>query len=189
MTQKVYHSIILIFQPNEVGSSNAMELEGAKRSFKFLKESGLKMEVFISDRHKGIAKWIREKEKETKHYDIWHVNKSINKQLRKAGEEKGCEIINDWLKGVRRHLYWSAQTTVPGFGDLIVAKWKSTVRHMAGKHEDHPDPLFTSCAHGEIEERKWIPIGNLNNIVITCTCYILLVVLGTLPCLICMRNR
>ena len=67
-----------------------MELEGAKRSFKYLKESGLKMEVFISDRYKGIAKWIRTKEKETKHYnDIWHVNKSVNKQLRKAGKDKG----------------------------------------------------------------------------------------------------
>ena len=40
------------------------------------------------------------------------------------------------------------------------AKWRSTVRHMAGKHENHPDPLFPSCEHDEIEERKWIPIGN-----------------------------
>lgn len=141
-----------------------MELEGAKRSFKFLQDSGLKMDVFISDRHKGIAKWIRTKQKQTKHYnDIWHVNKSINKQLRKASKEKGCEIINDWLKGIRRHLYWSAQTTIPGFEALIVAKWKSTVRHMAGKHDNHPDPLFPSCEHDELEERKWIPIGNFKN--------------------------
>ena len=63
------------------------------------------------------------------------------------------------MRAVRRHLYWSAQITIPGFEALIVAKWKSTVRHMAGKHEDHPDPLFMSCAHGELEERKWIPIG------------------------------
>ena len=87
--------------------------------------------------------------------------KSINKQLRKAGKEKGCEIINDWLKVDCRHLYWSAQTTIPGFEALIVAKWKSTARHMAGKHEDHPDPLFPSCAHDEVEERKWIQIGIL----------------------------
>lgn len=89
----------VILQANEVGSSNAMELEGAKRSFNFLKGSGLKMDIFISDRHKGIAKWIKTKQKETKHFnDIWHVNKSINKQLRKVSKEKRCEIINDWLK-------------------------------------------------------------------------------------------
>ena len=94
-----YEKYFVILQANEVGSSNAMELEGAKRSFNFLKGSGLKMDIFISDRHKGIAKWIRSKQKETKHFnDIWHVNKSINKQLRKVSKEKGCEIINDWLK-------------------------------------------------------------------------------------------
>ena len=107
MTYNVKYFVIL--QANEVGSSNAMELEGAKRSFNFLKGSGLKMDIFISDRQKGIAKWIRTKQKETKHFnDIWHVNKSINKQLRKVSKEKWCEIINDWLKSVRKHLYWSA---------------------------------------------------------------------------------
>jgi hypothetical protein len=85
-----------------------MELEGAKRSFKFLKDSGLKMDIFISDCHRGIAKWIRTKQKTTKHFnDIWHVNKSINKQLRKVSKEKGCEVISDWLKAIHRHLYWS----------------------------------------------------------------------------------
>ena len=99
MTNNVKYFVIL--QANEVGSSNAMELEGAKRSFNFLKGSGLKMDIFISDRHKGIAKWIRTKQKETKHFnDIWHVNKSINKQLRKVSKEKGCEIINDWCVNI-----------------------------------------------------------------------------------------
>ena len=145
-----------------------MELEGAKRSFKFLSESGLKM-----DRHKGIAKWIRTKQKRTKHYnDIWHVNKSINKQLRKVSKEKGCEIINDWLKGICGHLYWSAQTTIPGFEDLIVAKWKSTVRHMAGKHKDHPYALFPSCGHGELENESgflWVCILHFKSLVRTST--------------------
>lgn len=37
-----------------------MELDGAKRCFQFIKDAGLKVTSFISDRHKGIAKWIRE---------------------------------------------------------------------------------------------------------------------------------
>ena len=36
-----------------------MELEGAKRSFNFLQTAGVAIKVFISDRHRGIAKWIR----------------------------------------------------------------------------------------------------------------------------------
>ncbi len=33
---------------------------------------------------------------------------------------------------------------------------------MAGKHEDHPDPLFPSCVHDELEERKWIQVWRQN---------------------------
>ena len=34
------------------------------------------------------------------------------------------------------------------------------MRHVANKHQDHPDPLFPECAHeGDIEPRKWIKIG------------------------------
>ena len=79
-------------QANETGSSNAMELEGAKRSFNFLKSMGLSVATFISDRHRGIAKWIRQNQPQTSHYfDIWHVARSINKKLLKASQEKGCE--------------------------------------------------------------------------------------------------
>ena len=39
------------------------------------------------------------------------------------------------LKGIRRHLYRTREVTIPGFQALIVAKLKSTVRHMAGKHD------------------------------------------------------
>ena len=27
------------------------------------------------------------------------------------------------------------------------------------KHEDHPDPLFPKCVHGEIDKRKRIKVG------------------------------
>ena len=86
----------------------------------------------MSDRHRGIAKWIREVCKETTHYyDIWHVARSVTKKLLAASKEKGCEIIKEWSKGIRRHLYWSATSTKPGFSKLILAKWKSFLRHVA----------------------------------------------------------
>ena len=52
-------------------------------------------------------------------------------------------------------------STVMGFGELIVAKWKSIMRHVDNKHSEHPDPLFPKCAHNEIEPRQWIKIGNI----------------------------
>ena len=37
-----------------------MELAGAKQCFSFLEAGGVKIKKFISDRHAGIAKWVRE---------------------------------------------------------------------------------------------------------------------------------
>lgn len=85
--------------------------------------------------------------------------KSITKKLLKASKEKGCEIIACWIKRTRKRLYWCAFSTKSGFGTLIVAKWSSFLRHVANKHSDHPNPLYTNCNHGELEKRKWIKIG------------------------------
>jgi len=114
----------------------------------------------VSDRHRGIAKWIREDHPETKHYfDIWHVARSITKKLLTMGKEKGCELIKHWIKGIRRHVYWRATSTRAGFDALIGAKWNSFMRHVCNKHKNHPDPLYKECHHGELEPRKWIKIG------------------------------
>ena len=142
-------------QANETGGSYQTELEGVKRCFGFLQRLGVKIGVFISDRHRGIAKWIRENGPGTTHFfDIWHVARSVTKKLLAASKEKGCEIIQDWMKGIRRHLYWSATSTKPGFGSLILAKWNSFLRHVANKHTDHPDPLYKVCNHGNLPSRK-----------------------------------
>ena len=140
-----------------------MELDGAKKAFKFIQDAGLTISVFISDCHRGIAKWIRESQPEIKHYhDLWHVCKSLTKKILKGSKENGFEALKYWLKSIRKHLYWCALSTKQGFGDLTVAKWKSLVRHIANKHDDHPDPLFPNCVHGELEPRDWIPNGKQN---------------------------
>ena len=137
-----------------------MELEGAKRSFGFLKSVGLSISVFISDRHRGIAKWIRESQPRCAHFfDIWHIARSIGKAMIRLSKEKGCEKIGDWVKGVRNHLYWCVTSTKQGFQELIAAKWQSFMQHVANKHDGHPTPIFKKCAHEEIGSRRWIKIG------------------------------
>ena len=137
-----------------------MELEGAKRCFQFLTLSSLSIPVFVSDRHRGIAKWIQSVHPNTAHFfDIWHVAMAISKKMLKASQEQGCEPIKEWMKAVRNHLYWCATSTRPGFQELIIAKWKSFMYHVANKHEGLPSPLFPKCAHEELEPRKWIKIG------------------------------
>ena len=134
-----------------------MELEGAKRCFSYLKKCGLAINIFISDRHRGIAKWIRCYQKTTQHFfDLWHIAKSITKQVIKASEEKGCEVLQKWTKGLKTHLYWCATSTKPGFGEMIVAKWTSFMYHVCNKHDGHPNELYKQCAHAELEKRKWL---------------------------------
>ena len=138
-----------------------MELQGAKNCFTFLGSPGVAIAVFISDRHCGIAKWIRQSQTNTTHlFDIWHVARSVVKNLLKASKEKGYELIKEWIKGVRNHLYWCTTSSTQGFQEMIIAKWRSFMRHVCNKHKDHPDSLFKECVHDDdIEPRKWMKIG------------------------------
>ena len=116
--------------------------------------------IFISDHHKGIEKWIRTSEKETQHFnDLWHVYKGLSKKILNASKEKGCELLVFWIKGIRTHLYWSAMSTKLGYGYMILAKWKSVVRHSTNKHENHPDELFPRSAHDELDDRLRFQVG------------------------------
>ena len=125
-----------------------------------MEQAGVPVKRFISDRHRGNAKWIREAKTQTIHYyDIWHVARSLWKKLLKASKEGGCEKISSWMKGIQRHLYWCATSTKPGFGALIVAKWSSFLRHVANIHSDHPNELYKKCHHEPLQDRLWIKRG------------------------------
>ena len=59
-----------------MGGSYHMEKNGLTRCVEFLEGQGITISRLITDRHRGIAKWIRENMKGTKHYyDVWHVAK------------------------------------------------------------------------------------------------------------------
>ena len=59
-----------------------MEKEGLSRAIQHMQDKGLAIEVLVTDRHKQIAKWIREKHPEIKHYfDVWHVAKGMKMLL------------------------------------------------------------------------------------------------------------
>ncbi|KAL9970830.1 hypothetical protein ACROYT_G023277 [Oculina patagonica] len=151
-----------LVQANEAGNSPGTEVEGAKRCFQYLQQLGLSISIFVSDRHRSIAKWVRENCPNTVHYyDIWHIARSVSKKLLGASKNKGCEVIKDWIKGVRRHIYWCATSTKAGFQALIIAKWKSFIRHVSNKHSNHPDELYKECNHGVLEPRRWIKVGTL----------------------------
>ncbi|KAG0444130.1 hypothetical protein HPB47_014140 [Ixodes persulcatus] len=70
---------------------------------------------------------------------------------------KAHEVLRKWKSTIIRHLYWCARTS-DGDGDLVLAKWKSIMRHVIDIHI-HQDPLHPACAHGDIGNRKWLEEG------------------------------
>ena len=60
-----------------MGSSQAMEFAGFKKSLNFLISEGLSIDKLITDRHLAIAKYMQETHLQISHlYDMWHIRKS-----------------------------------------------------------------------------------------------------------------
>lgn len=53
-----------------------MEKEGLVRAVDYLHQQGFRIDILVTDRHKQIAKWVRQDLQEADHiYDVWHVAK------------------------------------------------------------------------------------------------------------------
>ena len=140
-----------------------MELEGAKRSFDEIKgKEKLPIKTFVSDRHRGIGKWMRTMQRDTTHYyDIWHQAKSTVKKVLKASKEKGCEILAEWAKSIRNHLHWCATSSKAVFSSLIEAKWLLFMRRVNNEYDEHPNMHCISVIMVIYltETKKWIKVG------------------------------
>ena len=56
---------------------NAMEYRGLIRALDFLEQNPIVVETLITDRHKQIAKYMRQAHPDITHqFDVWHVSKS-----------------------------------------------------------------------------------------------------------------
>ena len=151
---------IQLVQCNEVGGSYHTELEGLKCSVGMLWQHDLVPSVIISDRHASIQKWIRDKLPDTQHfYDVTHAAKSVTKKMEQLANQKGCELVREWIHSVSNHMYYCAASSAEESGDVVVAKWKSVAWHMQNIHEGHDDPLFDRCTHPPLNsnnQRKWL---------------------------------
>ena len=56
-----------------------MEHKGLVKALKFLADNSVQLETLITDRHKQIARYMREQKPPIDHrYDVWHVSKGIH---------------------------------------------------------------------------------------------------------------
>lgn len=65
-----------MLQSNECGGSYHMEITGLQRMVTLMQSWQLQIGTLVTDRHRQIAKWVRENMEGTRHcYDIWHLAK------------------------------------------------------------------------------------------------------------------
>ena len=77
-----------LIQSSENGSSVAMEKEGLRRSLNYLLEWDVSINTIATDRHRGVGALM--KTDYPYQYDVWHMAKSVVKQLTQKGKLKHC---------------------------------------------------------------------------------------------------
>ncbi|XP_056437954.1 uncharacterized protein LOC130374996 [Gadus chalcogrammus] len=158
---------VQLVQSSEVPNSSWCEMEGLKRSIGLLRRNDLHLSTLITDRHRQVAKWVREElcPEGTQHYfDVWHIGKSLGKALDTASKDRQCEQLQLWRPATVNHLYWTAASTPDGNPAVMEAKWRSLVNHIQDIH-DHDTPAFSSCAHAPLEgdqrDKEWLEPGSM----------------------------
>ncbi|XP_070547983.1 uncharacterized protein [Ptychodera flava] len=149
--------IVQLVQSNEVGSSYGMELEGLKRCRQELEAyKDVEVKAIITDRHRQVAKWIRENWTNVTHYfDCWHIVKGLCKKLMALAKNKNMSVLKEWIMSIKCHLYWCALSSTTA--EEKKKKWLACVDHIQNVHEN--------CSHPPITRDKlWLLPGTEVNV-------------------------
>ena len=71
-----------------------MEKEGLRWSLTYLLERNVSINTIATDRHKDVGALMKSEYPYISHqYDVWHMAKSVVKQLTQTGKLKHCERL------------------------------------------------------------------------------------------------
>jgi len=94
-----------------VKSSQAMELEGFRRTLQRVLESELPLKVVATDRHISINKEMDRTHPGLIHqFDVWHFAKNVRKRMAEKSKFKKFADLQPWIQSVSNHLWWSSAT-------------------------------------------------------------------------------
>ena len=113
-----------------------MEKEGLRQSINYLLEQDVSIVTIVTDRHRGAGVLKKSDYSHISHqYDVWHMAKSVVKQLTQKGKLNHCErLLPSWIQSIFNHLWWAAQTCNED-AQLLTEKWTSIVYHVSNMHE------------------------------------------------------
>ena len=108
-----------------------------------IKKYNCKIELLLTNRHKGIRAYIRTQHPTITHeFDKWYLSKSLMKRLKTLARNYPDAFL--WKSSINNHLWWSAQTC-EGNGKLLVNKFISVLYHISNKHEWVEDGIRKQC--------------------------------------------
>ena len=88
-----------LLQVAKLKSSNAMEVEGLKLCFDHLDGQNVKIAKLATDRHVQERAHMKKERPNIKHnFDVWHVAKSVQNELRKKAQTiVTCAALKPWI--------------------------------------------------------------------------------------------
>ena len=84
--------------------------------------------------------------KEEYEYDLWHVTKSLKKDLSKKMKMKGCTAIGPWITCITNHLWWASKNC-NGDVDKLTSDWLSLQYHIVNLHKWKVGGKWQQCPH------------------------------------------
>ncbi|KAG8431193.1 hypothetical protein GDO86_019268 [Hymenochirus boettgeri] len=137
-------------QGSEKTSSLAMEKIAFQKCLRNLLSNNVDVKIVATNRNSRLKRLMASQYPEIKHeIDVRHLVKSISKQLMAASRKSKCPDIAYWIDTITNHLCWCARSC-KGDKDVIVAKWKSILFHIANKHNFKCLKRYTRCKHQEL---------------------------------------
>ena len=83
----------------------------------------------------------------------------LKKKLKALAKLKDCELVKAWLRALINHIYWTANSTPDGDGEMMKEKYKSAMNHIRNVHV-HDNQKYPACEHGaDYPDREWMKSG------------------------------
>ncbi|XP_063058186.1 uncharacterized protein LOC134451666 [Engraulis encrasicolus] len=149
---------VQLVESSTCGGVDNMEVKGLGRSLTLLKDHDVRPDTVVTETRPEIEEFLREAAF-THYYDVGHIEKGLSRKLKVISQKKNCRKVKKWLPTIRKHLYWTAETSTTGPEKM--AKWMSIVNHIQNVHV-HDDPRFPQCLHPPHtgDEDKWLAAGS-----------------------------
>ena len=130
-----------------------MELDGLKNVLRRLDYQNLSPSSLTTDGHKQVLRYIRQKRKEINcQFDVRRIGRNI-KKLIKASKKKPYQELNQWIKSIINHFWWSC-ASCNGSEIELKEKLASILHHITDTHHWKGSTIYKKCQHKRLSKKR-----------------------------------